>query len=118
MIKFGGGSRAPTIIERDQLFPIEDHCAQLGKPGPRNRFSGTTRYAADRDVGKCTDAGFQCDRVSRISSQSGPSETERAKMYRNWMPQADGFQTLRADVSRRNIAIGDVACAQVAWKSS
>ena len=57
-------------------------------------------------------------RPSRVSSQSGPSETERAKMYRNWMPQADGFQTLRADVSRRNIAIGYVACAQVAWKSS
>jgi hypothetical protein len=25
MIKFGDGSRTPTIIERDHLFPIEDN---------------------------------------------------------------------------------------------
>ena len=52
MIKFGDGSRAPTIIERDHLFPIEDNLLRSLILSPLARIVRCVRFCIH-------DGGFQ-----------------------------------------------------------
>jgi hypothetical protein len=52
MIKFGDGSRTPTIIERDHLFPIEDNLLRSLISSPLARIMRWGRFCIH-------DGGFQ-----------------------------------------------------------
>src|ERR1039458_6954502 len=52
MIKFGDGSRTPTIIERDHLFPIEDNLLRSLISSPLARIMRCGRFCI-------YDGGFQ-----------------------------------------------------------